>query len=203
MSSNFSKWLFAVGGALFVLLVSLLWLAFGDDGETAAEKHPSGARKDQPVEIQSKRPSISPKRTLDDGIARQEAEESAAEEGLRMRKKQDQEEEAWMKSLGMENEGTNLGDAEMRAISATMTQFKQLHGEWPQGGNGDVASALLGRNPGEQALLNWRQNRLNQKGELLDRWGEPYLIRVDDEKVEILSAGPDRIFWNSDDLNVQ
>ena len=104
-----------------------------------------------------------------------------------------------MKSIGMENEGTKPVDAELRAIAGTLTQYYQAYKEYPQGNAKEVAAALLGQVPGRKAFLEWNQRRIDPNGELLDPWGTPYFIQINGEKIELRSAGPDRLLWNADD----
>jgi hypothetical protein len=42
--------------------------------------------------------------------------------------------------------------------------------------------------------------KLNDKGELVDRWGTPYFFhQLSRDHMEIRSAGPDKVMWTQDD----
>jgi hypothetical protein len=43
--------------------------------------------------------------------------------------------------------------------------------------------------------------KLNDQGELLDRWGAPYFFhQLSRNEMEIRSAGPDQAMWTADDV---
>lgn len=127
-------------------------------------------------------------------------EEAAAQKELLRREEHEKQKKEWMKSIGMENEGTKPVDAQLRAIAGTLAQYHQAYGEYPQGEGKEVAAALLGRVPGKKAFLEWNTKKISPNGELLDPWGSPYFIKIIGEKIELRSAGPDHLFWNADDL---
>ncbi len=79
-------------------------------------------------------------------------------------------------------------------------QFRDLVGENPIGTNAEIMAAIRGENL-KQAKLNPPENqRSNENGELLDRWGTPYFFhQLSRTQMEIRSAGPDRVMWTGDD----
>jgi hypothetical protein len=70
----------------------------------------------------------------------------------------------------------------------------------PVGENSEITAALTGRNKLGYAFIAPDNPAINLKGELCDRWGTPYFFhQLSGEKMEIRSAGPDRMLWTADD----
>ncbi len=70
----------------------------------------------------------------------------------------------------------------------------------PLGDNRDIVRALQGRNRAGIAFLPPRHPTINDKGELVDRWGTPFFFHaLAHDRIEIRSAGPDQQFWTADD----
>jgi hypothetical protein len=70
----------------------------------------------------------------------------------------------------------------------------------PVGENAEITAALKGRNKLGFAFIPADSPAINAKGELCDRWGSPYFFhQVSGERMEVRSAGPDRILWTADD----
>ena len=70
----------------------------------------------------------------------------------------------------------------------------------PRGSHREIVQALQGRNRARLAFLPATHPALNAQGELCDRWGTPYFFHsLSSERMEIRSAGPDRVFWTDDD----
>lgn len=74
----------------------------------------------------------------------------------------------------------------------------------PSGGeNVDIMRALTGGNSKKLALIPPDHPSLNEKGELVDRWGTPFHFHPVSSKIlEVRSAGPDKILWTDDDLEI-
>ncbi len=69
------------------------------------------------------------------------------------------------------------------------------------GDNQMVMQALLGENPGNLVVFPAEHPDLNSKGELVDRWGNPYFFHaLSGTEMEIFSAGPDGEFNTADDV---
>lgn len=83
--------------------------------------------------------------------------------------------------------------------------YRQANGSNPQGGlNEEIVERLLGYNERNVRFLPEPFPFLNERGELVDRWGSPYFFHpVSAEVMEIVSAGPDRELWTEDDLTIQ
>lgn len=70
----------------------------------------------------------------------------------------------------------------------------------PPGDNREIVRALQGRNRAGIAFLPQRHPTINEKGELVDRWGTPFFFHaLAHDRMEIRSAGPDQKFWTADD----
>ncbi|HEY5228976.1 MAG TPA: hypothetical protein VIJ19_10560 [Opitutaceae bacterium] len=70
----------------------------------------------------------------------------------------------------------------------------------PVGENAEITAALKGKNKIGFAFIPPDCPALNAKGELCDRWGDPYFFhQISGERMEIRSAGPDRVLWTGDD----
>ena len=72
----------------------------------------------------------------------------------------------------------------------------------PLGANEDIAAALLGKNRGKLAFVAPGAPYLNASGQLIDRWQSPLFFHaIDQRRLDIRSAGPDRQMWTADDLH--
>ncbi len=71
----------------------------------------------------------------------------------------------------------------------------------PLSTNAEFTRALTGSNRLGSIFLASDNPAISPAGELIDAWGSPYFFHVlAADAVEIVSAGPDRIPFNSDDL---
>jgi len=85
-------------------------------------------------------------------------------------------------------------------VNLMIRDYRTLAGENPVGTNAEIMSALMGGNPKQAQLGPPEGIPLNEKGELIDRWGTPYFFhQLSRDHMEIRSAGPDRIMWTEDD----
>jgi hypothetical protein len=81
-----------------------------------------------------------------------------------------------------------------------LQQYREFVGSSPPGNNVTIAKALLGRSEKKVMILAVRKSDMNDKGEILDSWGTPLRFYFSDNEVMIRSAGPNKI-W--EDSNVQ
>lgn len=81
-----------------------------------------------------------------------------------------------------------------------LQQYREFVGSYPTGNNVTIAKALLGRSEKKVLILAVRKSDMNDKGEILDSWGTPLRFYFSDNEVMIRSAGPNRV-W--EDSNVQ
>lgn len=72
------------------------------------------------------------------------------------------------------------------------------------GANEEFAAALMGKNANKLVFLAPPHACLNDSGQLVDRWQVPLFFHVRDAtRVDIRSAGPDKVMWTEDDLQRQ
>jgi len=72
----------------------------------------------------------------------------------------------------------------------------------PLSANEDWADFLKGQNSAHERFLSDNHTVLNQKGQLIDRWGTPLFFHaLGNGRYEIRSAGPDKTMWTSDDIH--
>ena len=82
------------------------------------------------------------------------------------------------------------------ALDAALLQFRSDIGRFPEGGAGEIISALRGRNEKEKTYIDLVPAAVNDHGEMLDPWGTPFRITFDSASntPRIQSAGPNLIF---------
>jgi hypothetical protein len=81
-----------------------------------------------------------------------------------------------------------------------LQQYREFVGSYPTGNNLTIAKSLLGRTEKKVLILSVRKSDMNDKGEILDPWGTPLRFYFSDNEVMIRSAGPNKV-W--EDSNVQ
>jgi len=68
--------------------------------------------------------------------------------------------------------------------------------------NEDIAEVLLGKNRFNLKFIAEDSKALNEKKQIIDRWGSPVLFHVETAKeIAIRSAGPDKEMFTADDLH--
>jgi hypothetical protein len=93
-----------------------------------------------------------------------------------------------------------VADADLEKVQMTFRDYQNALGENPVGTNAEITKALLGDNLKQLQLSVPAGSRLNEKGEMIDRWGTPYFFhQLSAKQMEIRSAGPDRQLWTADD----
>ena len=86
-------------------------------------------------------------------------------------------------------------------IYLMLRDYRTLMGTNPVGTNAEIMKAVMGGNPRSAQLGPPEGQRLNENGELVDRWGTPYFFhQLSARDMEIRSAGPDKALWTSDDI---
>jgi len=78
-----------------------------------------------------------------------------------------------------------------------LQQYKEFVGSYPSGNNVDVARALFGQTDKKVLILAVRKSDLNSKGEIVDPWGTPLQFFFSGNSVLIRSAGPNRVWEDS------
>ena len=96
------------------------------------------------------------------------------------------------------------GDAKIQKFNADadnlilgLQQYREFVGSYPTGNNLSIAKALLGRTEKKVLILTVRKSDMNDKGEILDAWGIPLRFYFSDNEVMIRSAGPNRVWEDS------
>jgi len=99
-----------------------------------------------------------------------------------------------------------------RDIRSDLAILVSVFGAWrsnfpgqgnPFGDNREITGKLLGQNPNGIIFLQPDNRAINAEGELVDRWGTPFFFHAESgTKMEIRSAGPDRIMRTPDDALV-
>ncbi len=70
------------------------------------------------------------------------------------------------------------------------------------GANEEFAAALRGKNRTQLRFLPDQHAAINDRGQLIDRWGTPLFLHTRSrDKIDIRSAGPDKQMWTPDDLH--
>lgn len=89
---------------------------------------------------------------------------------------------------------------EVDKVSLMIRDYRTVAGENPVGTNAEIMAAVMGGNPKGATFGPPEGVALNQKGELIDRWGSPYFFhQLSRDRMEIRSAGVDKVLWTADD----
>lgn len=90
---------------------------------------------------------------------------------------------------------------DLEVLDELLRLYRRTYGENPVGDNEEIAAALRGANQHQIAYLPERAGMFDAAGRLLDRWGTPYFFHaVAGDRMEIISAGPDRDLHTADDV---
>jgi hypothetical protein len=93
---------------------------------------------------------------------------------------------------------------DLQHVQMMVRDYCTAVGENPIGTNSEIMKAVLGDNLKQAKIGAPEGQSLNGKGELVDRWGSPYFFhQVSKTKMEIRSAGPDRVMWTGDDRELK
>ena len=100
------------------------------------------------------------------------------------------------------SEATDTATAiDLDKISLILRDYRTITGENPVGTNSEIMRALMGENPKGAKLGPPEGQILNGNGELTDKWGTPFFFhQLSRDRMEIRSAGPDKILWTGDDI---
>ena len=92
-------------------------------------------------------------------------------------------------------------EEDLQILQELLDVYRRALNGAPSGENAEIVAALRGANPRGIAVLATNHPALRADGQLLDRWGTPYFFHsISRERMEIISAGPDRQLWTLDDL---
>ena len=97
-------------------------------------------------------------------------------------------------------------------IVRDLTLLNDLLSDWrlnfpnagnPWGENAEITAALTGDNSLGLRLILRTHPAINAAGELVDRWGTPFLFHaLAGDRMEVRSAGPDKKFGTTDDARL-
>jgi hypothetical protein len=90
---------------------------------------------------------------------------------------------------------------DLDALRGAIAAYHGAMGECPSGeDSAAICRALMGLNPRAIAFFPADHPRVDAEGHILDAWGTPFHLHpVSRKRVDIRSAGPDRIMGNGDD----
>ena len=104
-------------------------------------------------------------------------------------------------AVGTPDAATSIAVDQVRLM---LRDYRTLMGENPVGTNAEIMKALLGDNPRQATLGPPEGQTLNDRGELVDRWGTPlFFHQLSRNVMEIRSAGADRTMGTADDIVAQ
>lgn len=93
---------------------------------------------------------------------------------------------------------------EMDDIQFMLRDFRTRIGGNPGGTNAEIMKEVMGNNRFNARLGPPEGQRLNEQGELVDRWGSPYFFhQLSMTEMEVRSFGPDRAMYTADDIIVK
>lgn len=86
-------------------------------------------------------------------------------------------------------------------LEFTFRDYANALGGNPVGTNAEITAALQGDNPNQLKLETPGGSSINRNGELCDPWGTPWFFhQLSARKMEIRSAGADRMLYTEDDF---
>lgn len=94
-------------------------------------------------------------------------------------------------------------EIQMHQIETAFLSYQAEYGTIPPARNqAELMKDLLGDNPRQITFLNLRARDQDAEGHVLDIWGTPFCLTIlDSQHLQILSAGPDKIWQTPDDLH--
>jgi len=106
------------------------------------------------------------------------------------------------RGLNVDNieKGVTKIQADLTQLAVAMNQYRGKFSTFPSGTNAEIATALMGGNPGKVIFIEWPEKSRGADGEFLDPWGTPYEFKIEGNKIVIRSAGPDLDFETKDDV---
>ena len=86
-------------------------------------------------------------------------------------------------------------------LETILREYRRQYQGNPSGENIEISAALMGDNDrGLGFIPKLGEHQINARGELIDRWGNPYFFHMESStEMEIRSAGKDGEFYTEDD----
>ncbi|MCB1228645.1 MAG: hypothetical protein KDN19_00165 [Verrucomicrobiae bacterium] len=102
------------------------------------------------------------------------------------------------------NQADHSPEADLAFIQDALNTYRAAFHENPFGGeNEEIVAGLTGRNARGLVVLPPDHPAINQRGQLLDRWGTPYFFHpVSRDEMDVTSAGPDHQLFTGDDVRL-
>lgn len=103
------------------------------------------------------------------------------------------------------NEPQTGVERDFEILELLIQAFRKANlGGGPSGGeNEEIIAQLSGGNAKHLAVIAPDHAAINERGQLLDRWGTPYYFHpVSREQLDIRSAGPDKLLFTKDDVTI-
>ncbi len=98
------------------------------------------------------------------------------------------------------NDSKGTIENDLAIVDNLLFSYFSVFKEYPYGENADWVQAFSGGNKRRIAFLPKERAWLDEKQQLVDRWGAPfYFHRISGNQIEIRSAGPDGVHWTEDD----
>ena len=92
-------------------------------------------------------------------------------------------------------------EIDLDQVKLMLRDYRTRMGDNPVGTNAEIMRAVMGGNPKGAQLGPPEGQDLNERGELVDRWGSPvFFHQLSATHMEIHSAGPDRVLGTDDDI---
>ncbi|BCX48073.1 hypothetical protein HAHE_19810 [Haloferula helveola] len=100
------------------------------------------------------------------------------------------------------NEKNRSAQDDLQVVEELIRSYLRYVGTVPEGGlNEEIVDGLRGNNPMKLIFVGKDHPKINEAGELLDRFGHPYYFHpVSRSEIEIRSAGSDGLLWSDDDV---
>jgi hypothetical protein len=90
---------------------------------------------------------------------------------------------------------------DIEEIQFMLRDYRTRLGDNPTGTNAEIMKEVIGGNRFRAKFGPPEGQKLNEQGELLDRWEVPYFFhQLSKNEMEVRSAGPDRTMWTADDV---
>lgn len=97
----------------------------------------------------------------------------------------------------------NPAEINLNLVDEIFGHYRFAYGENPVGvENFEFTEQLMGKNAKKIVFINAESSAI-RGNELIDQWQTPYFFHAHSgQELEIISAGPDKKFWTSDDITL-
>ncbi|MCX7046820.1 MAG: hypothetical protein NTX50_15200 [Candidatus Sumerlaeota bacterium] len=102
------------------------------------------------------------------------------------------------RNLSHHHEGVDTMNMRLRMLTTVLSLYRAEFNDYPHGSNEQIARALAGENPKKMQYLSEEKQFGN---DLHDIFGTPIKIEYKNDLFHLWSAGPNRIWGDSDDYH--